>query len=203
MSRVSARLISSLGKPVEIDQVSSLLVTLPGEHARIHDGYGFIGKLNIGALAMGASVSYSFKTPTDIQVHLQNIVLAAANADVAVEVYRGTTANPLTIDSAGSDDATIIGPHNLNDVLNTPSSVVIKKTPTYTGAESGELWDRLILPGAGTNQYQSVGVRSDSPYEEYLMKEDTYYVIKVVNEDGANAADGVSVRMFWYGRTPI
>lgn len=77
-----------------VDLVSGLLITLPGEHARIHDGYAFIGKLNIGDLAQGASVTYSFKTPEAIQVHLQNVVLAAANADVAVEVYRGTETSP-------------------------------------------------------------------------------------------------------------
>lgn len=97
----------------------------------------------------------------------------------------------------------IIGPHNLNDTSTQASGVEIKKTPTFVGGASGELWDKLVLPGAGTNQYQSVGVRSDSPYEEYLMKEDTSYVVKVVNEDSSNAANGVSVRLFWYGREPL
>ena len=183
-----------------LDRITGLMVTLPGEHSRIHDGYAFKSNLEIGTLALGASVSYSFKTPEDVQIHLQNIVLAAANADVTVEVIRGTTANPLVIDSPGSADASILGPHNLNDVLNVSSLTLIKKTPTYTGGAEGETWDKLILPGAGTNQFQSVGVRSDSPYEEYLMKADTYYVIKISNTDTTNAANGVSVRMFWYGR---
>ena len=185
------------------DRVSGLIVTLPGEHSRIHDGYAFKVNFEIGSLAQGASVSYSFKTPVGVEIHLQNIVLAASNADVAVELYRGTTANPLTIDSPGTDDATILGPHNLNDVLNTASGTVIKRTPTYTAAADGELWDRLVLPGAGSNQYQSTGVKSDSPNEEYLMKQDTYYVIKVVNTDSSNAASGVNVRLFWYGRLPV
>ena len=203
MGRVSAKLISEFGKPVEVDRVSGLLVTLPGEHARIHEGYAFRVNLEVGTLAKDASVAYSFKTPSGVEIHLQNVVLSAANADVAVEVWRGTTANPLTINSPGADDVSISGPYNLNDVLNTPSQVVIKKTPTYTGGEDGELWDKLFLPGAGSNQYQSVGVRADSPYEEYMMKVDTYYVIKVTNTDGANAANGVNVRLFWYGRTPV
>ena len=197
---VKARIYDSEGRAATIDLVSGLLITLPGEHARIHDGYAFIGKFDIGDLAQGAEAVYSFKTPEAIQIHLQNIVLAAANADVAVGVYRGTEDSPLEVTVAGSEDSEIIGPHSLNDASEIVSGVVIRKSPTYSG---GELWDRLALPGAGTNQFQSVGVRSDSPYEEYLMKENTYYVIKVVNEDSSNAAIGVSVRLFWYGREPL
>ena len=52
-------------------------------------------------------------------------------------------------------------------------------------------------------QQQSAGVRSDSPYEEYLMKENTPYVIRIANVDEANPASGVSVRMLWYGRLPV
>lgn len=187
----------------EVDRVAGLLVTLPGEHSRIHDGYAYKVNFEIGALAQGASVEYSFRTPAEIQIHLQNIVIAAENADVAVEVRRGTIQNPLTIENPGAGHASIIGPHNLNDVLNYPAQTLILHSPTYVAGATGEVWDRLFLPGAGTNQYRSVGVSSDSPNEEYVMRQETFYVIRVRNVDATNAASGVNVRMFWYGRAPI
>lgn len=40
------------------DSISGLITTLPGDHARIHDGYAFKAILDIGGLAQGASVVY-------------------------------------------------------------------------------------------------------------------------------------------------
>lgn len=191
------------------DSIARAYVVLPAEHSQIHKGTAFKVTLNIGSMNHSGDndVDYHFKTPPGKEVHLQGITLGAQAADVTVSVRRGTDENPLVIDAAGdASDASITGPNNLNDVLNYSTDAFIGAGSTYVddgGAQDGEAWDKVTLPGGSTNQFQSVGIATDHPCEELLLKADTSYIIRVENTDGSDTAQGVFVRLFWYERDKI
>ena len=78
------------------------------DHSFIHKGIAFVSEINIGALAAAASESYSFKTPVGKYLHFKNFKLSGVGASVKFEIMRGTTANPLVIDSAGDAASDVI-----------------------------------------------------------------------------------------------
>lgn len=139
------------------------------DHAYIHDGIGFKSKLFVDTLAKTASESYSLVTGTK-HVHLKNLVLVAVGASILVELIRGTTADPLVLNSAGSTATELTGPHNVNDNSEHVTQVAIKKTPTYVDNQDGAVWDAVLAPGASTNQFQSVSDVSMGENFEYVLK---------------------------------
>ena len=168
------------------------------DHALIHAGISYRLIFDIGVLVDGVSVEYSFKAPEDKYVHFKNLSLSSEGATVKAELMRGTTENPLVIDSAGTADNSIIGPNNKNDDSENTSDSIILKTPTYDNNQDGEVWDRILVSGSSTNQFQSVADIQTSEKEEYVFKPDTYYVIRVENIDGADNASDVILSSLFY-----
>lgn len=170
------------------------------DHAYIHDGIAFKASLDIGALTAQASESYSFKTPEAKYIHFKNLRLSGKGASVRAKIVRGTTGNPLTVDSAGESATELVGPSNLNDNSSKASGVVIKKSPTYTNGESGEIWDFITISGESTAQFQSTSESQGNVNEELVMQPDTYYVLTITNlsaQNGDGATD-VVLTGFWY-----
>ena len=183
-----------------IERVTGAPASINTDHKYIHEGIAYKSHLNVGALAAAASESYSLKTPAEKYLHFKNLKLQSVGASVKVELIRGTTANPLTIDSAGDAASELTGPHNVNDISTNTTGVTIKKTPTYTDVKDGETWDYIIAPGSSTNQFQSVADSKLGENFEYVLKPDTYYVITFTNlsAGGGDAASDVNLEMFWY-----
>ena len=167
------------------------------DHAYIHEGIGFLSTLDIGTLGDGATESYLFQTPETKYIHLKKIELHGIGSSVKLEIMRGTTANPLTINSEGSTASELIGPSNANDNASNTSGIVVKKTPTYTNDEEGEIWDFIKVLGTASNQYETVSEQSYGENFELVLKPDTDYVIKFTNLS-SDAASEVTLRMFWY-----
>ena len=182
------------------ERVTGAVANINTDHKYIHEGIAFKAHLEVGDLAAEATESYSLKTPPEKYLHFKNFKLTSVGASVKVEIFRGTTANPLTIDSAGGVASELVGANNVNDASSLATGTEIKKTPTYVGAESGEVWDYIIAPGSSTNQFQSVSETSVSDNFEYVMKPDIFYVIKFTNLSGGggDAASDVGLDMFWY-----
>lgn len=183
-----------------IDAATKAIRNINTDHAYIHSGIAFKFSLDIGALAAAASESYSFKTPAGKYLHLKNLRIAALGAGVRVDLIRGTTGNPLTIDSAGGAAGELVGPNNLNDNVATASGVTIMKTPTYVGGADGEVWMNVQADGSSTNQFITVVDSQINENEELVLKPDTYYVITITNLSGGGGdnADQVLVTGFYY-----
>ena len=182
-----------------LERVTKMFPVINSDHAFIHEGDAHKARLDVGTLAHGASEEYGFKTPKELYVHFKNLKLTSVGATVAVELKRGTTTNPLTVNSVSSATSELTGPHNVNDYSSKTSGCAIGKTPVYKdGTENGELWDKIIAPGSGTNQFQSVSQTMMSDNFEYVMKPDTYYVIEFENLSGEDAASDVALELFWY-----
>lgn len=183
-----------------IEHVTGSPSVIQTDHKYIHVGIAYKAHLNIGALAAAASESYSLKTPAGKYLHFKNMRLQAMGASVKVEIMRGTTASPLVVASAGDAASELTGPNNVNDNSANVTGVVIKKTPTYTDNKAGAVWDYVTVLGDSTNQFTSVMDAKQGENFEWVMKPDTYYVIKFTNlsAGGGDAASGVELEMFWY-----
>jgi hypothetical protein len=183
-----------------IERVTGSPSVIQTDHKYIHVGIAYKAHLNVDALAAAASESYSLKTPAAKYLHLKNLRLQAMGASVKVEIMRGTTANPLVVAGAGDAASELTGPHNVNDTVASVTGVVIKKTPTYTDDKAGEVWDYVRVNGDTTNQFVSTSDAKQGENFEWVLKPDTYYVIKFTNlsAGGGDAASGVELEMFWY-----
>lgn len=183
-----------------IERFTGAVKSINSDHSYIHDGIGYKAHLDIGALSAAASESYSFKTPVDKFCHFKNLRLSGKGASVRAFIIRGTETNPLTVNSAGSTASELIGPVNLNDNFSNASGVVVKKTPTYTNNENGEVWDFITISGESTNQFQSTTESQGNVNEELVMQPDTYYVLTITNlsAGGGDAANDVVLTGFWY-----
>jgi len=183
-----------------LERVTGMVPAINSDHAAIHEGEAFRAVLEIGDFGEVNKIEYSLKTPADLYVHFKNLRLVAVGGTVKVTIRRGTSANELRIDSAGSDPTELVGPHNLNDASTTTSGVVIKKTPTYVsegeGDGEGESWEIVKVVGDSTNQFTSTAETQGSPYEELVFSPNTYYVIEV--EEVTDSPANVMLTMFWY-----
>ena len=167
------------------------------DHGYIHDGIGFKANFYIASLADSATVSFLFHTPEELYVHFKNLQISGLGSSVKVEIFRGTTANPLEINSEGVTATELLSQSNLNDNSDTESGVSITKTPTYTDSKEGEVWDVLIMPGDTTANRPSVAETTSNDNVEVVMKPDTPYVIKLINLT-ETAATQLYFSAYWY-----
>lgn len=166
------------------------------DHHYIH--VGIANKAFISLSTVGATpVEYCIKTPPLRYNHFKNLALTALGGTCRISVMRGTVANPLVIDSAGTSSLDVIGPNNLNDARSISNASIITKSPSYIEEQKGEPWFILQVVGNSTNQYTSVSNSQISDNEECVMKKDTYYVIKV-ERIGNDSPVNIFIEMFWY-----
>jgi len=180
-----------------VEEITKGIASINTDHKYIHAGIAFIANLNVGTLGDSATESFSFKTPENHYVHLKDLELRGTGSNVKLDFMFGTTANPLTINSAGETATELTGPHNANLVSTNTTGVEIKKTPTYTDSETGEVLDTIEVLGTATNQSITADSASRSVNFEYVLKPNTYYVLKFTNESSATASS-VKLFMFWY-----
>ena len=165
------------------------------DHAYIHDGIGFKAYLDIGELS--TTEEYLIRPNEMKYLHFKNLTLQALGGTVKVSIKRGTTANPLVIDSDGSAATELTGPNNLNDVSDATSGVVITKTPTYVDNQNGEEWAVIKVLGDATNQFTSVATTNANDNEELVFKNNTPYILRV-EPIGTETPENVFLTTFWY-----
>lgn len=188
-------LISSVFKDT-LERVTGMLPAINSDHAYIHYGIGYKAHIEVASLA--GTNEYSFKTPSDRYVHFKNVCLTGLGGSAKFSLKRGTEANLLTIDSAGTTPVSgLTGPHNMNDSKGPEARTEIKAAPTYTGSEEGEVWDIVSIVGDATNQYTSVSETQRSDTEEFVMKPDTYYVLRL-EKVGTDTPTQVILSLFFY-----
>ena len=166
------------------------------DHYYIHRGRAF--KSHIFLASVGDTpINYSFKTPEDLYLHFKNLKIQALGGTCRVSVRRGTASNPLSLSSAGSVDSSIRDPVNLNDNSIRVSGVTILRNPVISGGQDGEEWFFGLVLGDSTNQFTSVDSTQISDNEEYVMKNDTSYLIRF-EKIGGDSPSQVNMTMFWY-----
>jgi len=181
-----------------MEQLTGGFPNINTDHKLIHDGYGMCASLYYASLAAEASEIYRFKGPNTLYAHIKSIKVNAQGAPLKVELIRGTTANPLTITTAGTEVSGSI--QNLND-----NSDVVAESKLYNGSVAytgGEVWCSLVVNGSTTRQSVSGGNFSQSENQEYVTKDgETDYILKITNLDGSDAATHIGIAMFFYEET--
>lgn len=178
------------------DRMTGSMKSINTDHYYIHKGIAYHAYIEIAEVG-ATPLEFSFKTPKGSFPHFKNLSLTALGGTCKVTVKRGTTANPLDVDSAGSAAGQLTGPHNLNDNSIRDTGVAILGTPTYNDSKFGEDWIKLQVVGDETNQYTSVAETQGNDNEEIVMKDDTFYIIKV-ERVGLNNPEDVFIKLFWY-----
>lgn len=177
------------------DSVTDGVRMINTDHSYIHSGIAYKAHIELATFAEG---EYLFHTPEAKYLHLKNIKVSCIGGSVRVALKRGTTENPLVVDSAGSATITeLLPPSNLNDNSEQVTGVVITKTPTYVTAQDGEDWVLIKVNGTATNQSISSDSYSTSDNEEYVLKPDTDYVL-ALEQVGADVPTNFTIMLFWY-----
>ncbi len=168
------------------------------DHTFIHSGIAFKSNLYVGDLAAAGTFIFSLVIGEETYLHLKNIRLSGMGASVRMDLIRGTTANPLVLNSAGSTLSELTGPNNANDNSNLTSNVSLAKTPTYIDSQEGEIWDSVFIIGSSTNQVINGSDFKMGESFEYVLKSETPYVIKLTNLSSTDDAANVALDIFWY-----
>lgn len=191
---ITPRIFESILEDAQ-EELTSAIRKISTDHAYIHDGLGYRTYFEIGSVT---TTEEFLILPNDTKyLHFKNLELMALGGTCKVTLLRGTTANPLVIDSAGVTASEVIGPNNVNDNSEHTSGVTITKTPTYVTAQAGEPWAILQVLGDSTNQFTSVAKTQSNPEEEFVLKPDTPYVLKV-ERIGSDTPNNVLLTAFWY-----
>lgn len=181
----------------EHDRLTGGVKSINTDHYYIHRGIGY--KAYIQLASVGASaVEYSFVAPLGTYVHFKNMQLVALGGTLRVSIRRGTEANPMVFDSAGTAPGdSLVGPHNLNDNADRSTGVIIMSTPTYMTDQDGETWFQIQVVGDSTNQFTSVAETASNDNEEIVLRPKTPYVIRL-ERVGSDSPENVMLTLFWY-----
>ncbi len=191
----------ALLKSDTIEELTGAGKIIDTDHAYIHEGIAFKSFLEVGDLTGTTSTYYTIKT-SDLYLHFKNLHLSALGGTCKATIRKGTTENPIVFTETGgepndgSNPDHLTGPHNMNDVSENTTGVVIKVDPTFDNEQDGEPWHIIQVVGDSTNQFTSTAETQGVPTEELVFNTNTYYIIEV--ENVSDDPDNVLLTLFWY-----
>jgi len=170
----------------KIERVTGGIPVIDTNHAQIHEGNAYsLG--SVFTIAAGASLDVTVQVPAGAYVHYQATDLSTDGGNtVTATFYEGATVTAAT--------GTAITPVNRRR-LGTPESSVltIKQAPTVTA--TGTQLDQWYFPKTADAQAKGFNGKSDT--NEWVLKPETTYLLRISNT-GATTAAVVSLRPFWY-----
>lgn len=168
-----------------VESVTGSIKTIPIDHTNIHEGKSY-SAFNKSTIASGATLSFSFKTPTVGYVHYRPAGIFPSGDNINLDLYEGAAIN-----LAGT---TIIS-SNRNRISTEVALSEIKVGTTFT--TNGTLVPGLsaFLPGTtGAGQTRSGNISQGN--DEIILKKDTVYRLVAIN--GSTAANTVGFNFNWY-----
>lgn len=168
------------------ERVTDALLIIDSNHAQIHAGNAFsLGEFF--TIAAGAALDIAVHVPAGAYVHYQATDLTTDGGNtVTATMYEGATITDAT--------GTPLVPSNRRRLETpAPSLLTIKQGPTVQAA--GDAIDKWYFPK--TADANSKGFNGKSDTNEWVLKQDTTYLLRIANTGTVNAAV-VSFRPFWY-----
>jgi len=164
--------------------------TLDMEHHFIHEGSHFTA---FAVVTNGASLSISFKTPSDIEVHVIHSINTESKAHIEI-------LEDVTVTATSGTEVTIF---NRNRSSNISSKLLQNKSGSFV-ANGKVLKDATITGGTAVDTYytftgKNVGMRRRDN-NEFVCKKDTEYTIKLTSDDGNK---GLYIQLDWYELTNL
>ena len=169
----------------KFDRLSHAVTVISSDHRQVHDGMVFHANNRFTNLANGATRDILFSVPADSFPHVRAALYSIEAGPVDILAYEDTTT---------SADGTAVTLFNRNRNSSKTPDVTITAGPTVT--DVGTLIHDRYVPSAGGQGQNHVGVITPSFGEEWILKPNTKYLLRLINNSGA-AIDG-TIEIIWY-----
>lgn len=170
----------------KFDTYTNAVISITEPHALAHLGFVFHSARKHTGLADTASTDILVRVPAGTYPHFHRLRLSVGSGPVDINVYEGATIT-------GVGTAMAMNNTNRNSTL-TPNTLIYH-TPTNSDLGT-EIHTQWIPPtGAGVGM-RDVGFANAESGEEWLLKPNTDYLIRITNLSGA--AIDFLIEMLWY-----
>ena len=166
-----------------LETTTGALRSIDNDHAYIHEGKLFSATHKV-TLTAGSSIYISFTTPnTDKVVHYRPASLTTSADNVTTLFFEGGTF------TGGSTLATV----NRNRKSLTTAEVLINTGVTST-LDGTLLYTSFLGGGVGVGQSRGGGELAEN--QEWVLKKNTVYLIKLTN--GSSSSNTLCLGVRWY-----
>ena len=168
-----------------IERVTEALKQIETDHAYIHDGLFYEVFLQF-TLATTATKYISLQTPEELYIHYRNEKVVSSGDKVTIELFEDAVLN-------ATPGGTPLTPFNHNRLTTHTSGTTVLDGPTVD-AEGTKIAQAFI--GGGTSQGQARSGDDTSQANEWVLKRDTTYLIKITNDSTGD--NTIQVNPIWY-----
>lgn len=161
------------------------ITVMDHEHRVIHDGMTYHATDRIASLANGATLDWLISVPAGTYPHMTQFSFQLEKGDVDILTYEGVTT---------SADGTPITTFNRNRNSLNEAETLMFGGPTVTDLGT-EIHDRFVPP-TGSGVGSSAGTLAPNFGEEWILKPDTKYLIRLTNNSGS--AIRLAGEVLWY-----
>jgi len=181
MSFVTKAFKTLFGRPiVDVEGNGEGLIMLSKEHAMIHAGKAFSGRVEDVALGTGQSLIAHIVIPEGMEIHLKEFILYTSGSGLTFLMYENPTI------TKGSNKGT---PINRNRESTNISSVEIYDDSTYSAGAG------IKLDGFSASGDKKISIGFTETDLEWVLKPGNY-IFEIVNDDNGDAI--VWMNGFWY-----
>lgn len=164
------------------ERITGATRVITSDHANIHDGEGFELSISAEGVADNGTVLIELTTPAVRYAHLKQISPWAEGGVASIDILEGST-------SSGGTDATPVNKKRVG----TPVAATVTAKTGVTPSGGTAIMPPVLFGGGGAGQGTAGGNSMDN---EWVLKPETKYVIRVTNLAGA--AKALSLYLFWY-----
>lgn len=165
--------------------VTKAVSVIQTDHKYIHYGKAFHSEIQTPSIAAGSSYYIRFKTPANVFVHKRPAAFSSSENIMKYDFFEEST-----VTANGSS----LIPNNRNRLSANDSSVIIGLGASVSS--DGLLLESFTVGSGGGTQNRSGGSISGDA-DEWVLKQNTEYVIKISNIGSSTASIGY-LGLFWY-----
>ena len=169
----------------DIDEKTEAHVIIDEVHSMGHEGFVYHASGKVAGLVNAGTAEFLLVTGA-VEGHFQRMGLTFGRGDIDIHSYEGATA---------SNDGTPITSYCTNRVLANTPTMVMSGSPTVTddGTLIHTLWATPTTTGTGQS---SGGVQRVTQGEEWIMKPNTKYLVRITNNSGVTISYAYDI--LWY-----
>jgi len=179
------KLVGEALTPAHVDEHSGAVGVIEQEHLKIHAGKLFtLSKRLVLDDAGGTNPIHEFLgvVPADLFPHFRKLAVVTDGSGFDVDFYEAPTT---------TDDGTAVTSKNNKRNSTNEAGLLIYDAPTVT--DDGELLESIMA--TGTKQSGALGSEGSN---EWILKPDTKYLIRITNNTAGAASSRFVINMFWY-----
>lgn len=165
-----------------IDKYSGAVGVIDQEHLKIHDGDGYTIGRRFTISNGGGTKTFLGIVPVGIFPHFRTMSISIDGGPFDIDFYEATTT---------SFNGTLVTSYNNNRNSTNTASLLIYDAPTITTV--GTLLEPVLVPS--TKQAGAIGTDASN---EWILKQDTKYMIRVTNNKSGAGTSNAAINMFWY-----